>query len=86
MKFRKEAAADTGFGHARFEPLYRGIVQAGDGTQQQTHRVGARQRPDRCGGKPRIVERTTNGLDMEICHGPNVCRDCGRVNAGWTGP
>ena len=31
MKFRKEAAAYTGFGHARFEPLNRGFVQACDG-------------------------------------------------------
>ena len=85
MKFREEAAADTGFGHARFQPLNRGIIQAGDGTQEQAHRVGARQRPDGRRGKPRVVERTTNGLDMEIRHSPNVCHRCGRVNADWTG-
>ena len=62
MKFRKEAAADTRFGHARFEPLNCGIVQAGDGTGEQAHRVGARECPDRRGGKPRIVEWTTNGV------------------------
>ena len=85
VKFRKEAAADTGFGHARLEPLDRGIVQAGDGAQEQAHRVGAHQRPDGCGGKPRVVEWTANGLDMEIRHSPNVCHGCGRVNADWTG-
>ena len=77
VKFRKEAAADAGFGHARFEPLNCGFVQAGDGTQEQAHRVGARQRPDCRGGKPRVIERTTNGLNMEISHGPNVRHDCG---------
>ena len=42
VKFRQEAAADAGFGHARFEPLNRGLVQAGDGAREQAHRVGAR--------------------------------------------
>ena len=85
MKLCKEAAADTGFGHARFEPLNRGIVQAGDGTQEQAHRVGARQRPDGRGCKPRVVKWTANGLDMEIRHNPNVCQGCGQVNADWSG-
>jgi len=74
VKFRKETASDAGFGHARFEILNRGFVQAGNGTQEQAHRVGARQCPDRCGGEARIVERTANGLDMAIRHVPNVCR------------
>ena len=80
----KEASADTGFGHARFEPLNRGFVQAGDGTQEQAHRVGAPQRPDRRGGESRVVEWTVNGLNMEIHHDPKVCHGCGRVNASRT--
>ena len=46
VEFRKEVATDTGFGHARLEPLYGGIVQAGNRSREQAHCVGASQCPD----------------------------------------
>jgi len=70
VKLRKEVATDTSFDHTCLEPLYRRIVQAGDRSREQAHCVGASQCPDRCGRKPRVVEWTANGLDMEIRHSP----------------
>ena len=70
VEFRKEIATDSGFGHARGEPLYGGIVQAGDRSREQAHPIGESQCPDSRGRKPRVVEWSANGLDMEIRHGP----------------
>ena len=74
VEFRKEVATDTGFGHARLESLYGGIVQAGDRSREQAHCVGAGQCPDSRGRKPGVVEWSANGLDMEIRHSPQCMR------------